>query len=130
MATLSVLTLDGERVRADQTLRAEMHQLAQPSYEDPSAIIDREIAECTKLYYARDAADDLVCFYITSWEAIDVDGQHVPSVHLGLSCTRQDTKNSGYVTSLYARCLQDAIEQQQASGERFLLWSTTASPTV
>jgi len=130
MTPVSISTVSGDELRASPHLRSEMHDLARPSYEDPTSILRREFADCTLAYLGRGADDRLVCFYMTTWETIHIDGTAVPTVHLGLSATRQDTKNSGSVAALYSRCVQDALAQQQASGVRFVLWSTTASPTV
>lgn len=130
MTPVGISTVSGDELRASQQLRTEMHDLARPSYEDPSAILQREFADCTLTYLGRGSDGRLVCFYMTTWESIHIDGAAVPTVHLGLSATRQDTKNSGLVAALYSRCVQEALEQQRASGRRFILWSTTASPTV
>lgn len=127
---LKVETIEGDQLRADACLCASIHQLSSPSYVDPTAILQREITECTKAFLARDAQDELVCFYLTAWHSLSVQGQDVSAVHLGLSATRQDTKHSGYIGALYSRCIQDVLRLQRASGVRRILWSTTASPTV
>lgn len=130
MTRISISTVLGHQLRASQLLRNEMHDLARPSYEDPNSILRREFADCTLAYLGRGTDDRLVCFYMTTWESISIDGATVPTVHLGLSATRQDTKNSGSVAALYSRCVHDALVQQRVSGVRSILWSTTASPTV
>ncbi len=127
---LSIETLSGEELRADSALQSAINRLASPSYVNPTAILKREFIECTKAYLARDAANELICFYLTAWHKLPVNSMELPAVHLGLSATRQDTKSRGHITTLYSKCVEDAQAWQKTHGEKLVLWSTTASPTV
>jgi hypothetical protein len=126
---VSINKVSGDELRADPKLQNEIYVLARPSYEDPTAILEREFDECTTVYLGREN-ERLVCFYLTTWDALSINGTNHPAVHLGLSATRQDTKNSGLIGKLYARCISDALEWERRAKRRLLLWSTTASPTV
>src|SRR5437870_4360782 len=127
----TVETLPDRIFATDSAMRAELTELATPSYEDPRPVVDRELAHCDTLYLARDAGRRLVCFYLIAHEMVEVTGQRsIPTVYMGLSATRQDTKSSGKIAALYTRALEDAWRWQAEIGQRVVLWGTTATPSV
>jgi len=107
-----------------------MLTLTQPSYVDPSALIERELKTCSRAYVGRDVDGKLLCFYLTEWHELEIDGKRTPAVYLGLSATTQQTKNTGLVAALYAEALKEITEEQERRSTLYLLWSTTASPTI
>jgi len=70
------------------------------------------------------------CFYLTGWRPLRVGQEVMPAVHLGLSVTRQVTKNTGQIAALYHACLDDTRRWEAQHGRSLVLWCTTASPTV
>ena len=63
-------------------------ELSVPSYEDPTAVVYRDLNHSNKLYLARDSDGKLTNFFMVSWEPISFEGSFIPSVFLGLSVTR------------------------------------------
>ncbi|MBL0941232.1 MAG: hypothetical protein IBJ00_00650 [Alphaproteobacteria bacterium] len=114
----------------DQTLIQELQELTSPSYEDPSAMINRDLNRCTKLYLLREKGGKLISFFMVGWEPLMFRGKSIQSVFLGLSATCQDKKNSGIVRTLYQRFILDAQTWQKKNSSKLLLWYTTATPSV
>ena len=126
---LSIHPVSGQRLRADAALQAELAGLAGPSYEDPSAILAREVADCTHLYLRRDADGRLAGFFMVRHELAAAAGG-LPLVHLGWSVCRDDLKGRGATMALFGRGIRDVQRWERRLGRRALLWSTTASPTI
>ena len=120
---------DGE-FRKDAGLVEEIRELVTPSYVDPSALLARELAHCDTLYARRGDDGRLQTFFLTANERIETPLGPIPTVYLGLSAARADLKNTGVVRSVYVRFLDAAAAWEQATGERLLLWYTTATPSA
>jgi hypothetical protein len=116
--------------RKDHPLLSALFHLVRPSYEDPTALLDREVAHCDTLYLARDEAGRLLSFFMVAWETLPLDDRPVPAVYLGLSATSEETKNSGIVYRLYRKFCVDAAAREGETGRRLLLWGTTATPSA
>lgn len=117
--------------RNDVAIQASLLSLMAPSYKDPVALIARELAHCNTLYLTRDAEGEVVCFFLVSWETLEIPEQGIiPALYLGLSAMRQGAKNSGYISLLYSRCIAEAVDWEANAGERLILWGTTAIPVV
>jgi hypothetical protein len=130
-ANQRIEVLDCHEFRHDAVLRALMIELAAPSYEDPVALLSRDLQRCDTLYLASDVKGDLVAFFMVAHEMLALNNQQrIPTIYLGLSATRQDTKNTGRIMALYGRCMLDAMNWQQEVGQDILLWATTATPTI
>lgn len=127
--TLDIELIAGDTLRRDAWLRTELALIAAPSYDDASAILAREVADCTHLYIGRDPDGLLAGFFMTRRDYLGADAG-LPLVHLGWSATRDDLKNSGATMALFERCIRDVQRWEQQLGRRALLWSTTASPTI
>jgi hypothetical protein len=116
--------------RSDQSLRSAIYELIEQSYEDPTALITREFEHCDTLYLAENENDILVAFFMVAWETVNVGGEMLPTVYLGLSATSEDTKNTGIVRQLYSNFILVGARWEQSTGRRLLLWGTTATPSA
>ncbi|MDP3293841.1 MAG: hypothetical protein Q8M37_03745 [Nevskia sp.] len=129
MTPLAIERISGDELRSNPWLRTELALLAAPSYDDATAILAREVADCTHLYIGRDGQGLLAGFFMTSRDYLTAD-HGLPIVHVGWSACRDDLKNSGATMALFERCIVDILAWEQQLGRRALLWSTTASPTI
>lgn len=129
MTGLAIEVISGDELRRNAWLRTELALIAAPSYDDATAILAREVADCTHLYIGRDPAGLLAGFFMTSRDYLTTD-HGLPLVHVGWSATRHDLKNSGATMALFERCILDTQAWEKQLGRRALLWSTTASPTI
>ncbi len=129
MTPLAIERVSGDELRGNAWLRAELALLAAPSYDDATAILAREVADCTHLYIGRDPQGLLAGFFLTSREMLAAD-DGLPIVHVGWTACRDDLKNSGATMALFQRCITDTQAWERTLGRRALLWSTTASPTI
>jgi len=127
---LRIVRTSGGALRSQPALCRELVDVARPSYQDPTAILSREIWDCSRAYLGMDSRGAVSCFYLTGWRPLHVGQKVMPAVHLGLSVTRQVTKNTGQIAALYHACLDDTQRWEAQHGRSLLLWSTTASPTV
>lgn len=128
---LNIVTIRSDRFRSDEALRCEILDLMAPSYEDPTALLTRDLTHCNTLYLARDDDGRLACFFLVAWEPLEVKGQKtLPSLFMGVSAVRQDVKNAGLAGRVYLRCILDALQWEREWCQKLILWSTTATPTV
>lgn len=108
----------------------ELHETLQSSYIDPTILIEREIQRCDTLYHLRDNHGAIVAFFMVGWHTLDIGDTSQSAVYLGLSATRQDMKGTGRVRHVYQQFMRDAIAWEQRTGEKLILWFTTATPSV
>lgn len=130
LACLDLTRIDGDWLRRDPALQAELAALAAPSYDDPGAILAREVADCSHLYLGHDRSGQLAGFCLSRRDAPAAGQDDRPLVHVGWSACREDLKNSGAAMALFERCIRDVQDWERQIGRRALLWSTTASPTI
>ncbi|MBA4284510.1 MAG: hypothetical protein C0434_03140 [Xanthomonadaceae bacterium] len=126
---LDIELIPGEELRLNTWLQTELALIAAPSYDDASAILAREVADCTHLYIGRDTDGQLAGFFMTRRDSLGAE-PGLPLVHVGWSASRHDLKNSGATMALFERCIVDVQAWERQLGRRALLWSTTASPTI
>lgn len=90
---LNIFAIRSGAFKTDVTLRREILDLMATSYEDPTALLTRDLAHCDTLYLARDDKKKLCCFFLVVWKALEVpEGGNVPSLFMGVSAVRQDVK--------------------------------------
>lgn len=111
-------------------LERELADLVAPSYVDASGVMERELAFNDLLYLVRDAAGALLSFFLVRRGDLSAAAGESCLVYMGLSATRDDTKNSGIVRSLYAAFAADVAAWQLDIGRRIRLWFTTATPSA
>jgi len=129
-AQMIIQTIPSGAFRYYAGLKQEIFSLLGPSYEDPTSLLERELAHCDTLYVARDPSGRVMAFFLVAWEPLSVNEEILQSVYLGLSATSQETKGSGIVRNLYARFIFDAISWEKENQRRLLLWATTATPSA
>lgn len=129
LSGLDIELIPGEELRRNVWLQTELALIAAPSYDDASAILAREVADCTHLYIGRDPDGQLAGFFMVSRDSLGAE-PGLPLVHVGWSASRHDLKNSGATMALFERCILDVQAWERQLGRRALLWSTTASPTI
>lgn len=116
--------------RTNPALLTEMLEMIRPSYVDAAPLLDREVARCETLYRWYDHDGLLTAFFLVAWESLTIDSNERPAVYMGLSATRQDTKNSGVVRQLYAEFVRDGVQWEISNQRRLVLWFTTATPSA
>jgi hypothetical protein len=128
---LDITITRSDLIKTDEALRQELLELTAPSYEDPSAVVEREWKTSNSIYLARDGGGNIVCFFMVAWETLEVEGSGcIPTLHLGLSAAGEEAKMTGLTAALYTRCLRDAIPWEKEHGQRLIAWGTTATPIV
>lgn len=128
---LDITITQSDLIKTDEALRGELLELTAPSYEDPSAVVEREWKTSNCIYLAREGGGRLACFFLVAWEILEVeDSKCVPTLHLGLSAAGEGAKNVGLTGELYLRCLKDAVAWEKKHGQRLIGWGTTATPIV
>lgn len=117
-------------LRQDNAFCAAILDLLAPSYEDPSAIMKRELAHCDTVYMAFSEDGRMESFFMVGHEVIDVEAQSVSAVYLGLSATREELKSGGAGRAVYARWQAEDADLRQRSVRPLVVWCTTATPLV
>lgn len=123
--------VSGAKLRANTQLKQEISSIVDSSYEDPTALLAREFGHCSTVYLKRNSLGELLCvFFIGERTAIVVDDETYPALFLGLSAARQDIKDTGTIGAVYRKGIEDVIDWDELTGERTLLWWTTATPRI
>jgi hypothetical protein len=117
-------------LKIDTQLRSEILSLLAPSYEDPTALLEREVAACDTLYTDRDPDGKLKCFFMVGWQDLSIGGAHQNLAYLGLSGASVDVKNTARVRGLYDKFNSEAVQWERDQGQTLVLWFTTASPSA
>lgn len=119
-------------LRHDPTFRSALWNLLAPSYDDPTALLNRALIHSDTVYTALDDDNSLLAFSMAAHELVVpiVGRKPVTAVYTGLSATRHQHKQSGAMRALWGRWLADAKAQQKESGTNLLIWGTTANPLV
>lgn len=128
---LDITITKSDLIKTDKALRRQLLELSAPSYEDPSAVVEREWETSNSIYLARDGGGSVLCFFMVAWETLEVENSGcVPTLHLGLSAAREGAKNAGLTGALYMRCFSDAISWVREHRQQLIMWGTTATPIV
>jgi hypothetical protein len=124
-----LITLDGQTLRNDITLMAKLYELAEPSYQDPTAVIQRESNCCTHLYLLL-RNNSISAFYLCAYELVRHQAKLIPMIYMGLCVSNQADKNSGLFYHLLNKMQQDGLAWQKEQEHDVLLWYTTATPSA
>ncbi len=111
---------------SDGKLREEIFSLVQPSYIDPTSLIEREFANNDTIYLIRDETNQLVAFFMTGDDNFD----GINLTYMGLSAVRHEYKNSGVGKQVYLAQLEDSLILQKELKSNIICWATTATPSV
>lgn len=125
---MKITVLSGDDFKLNTQLHNDIIHLAQPSYEDASIVLSSALVSYDTAYLAHEDDGKLVSFFLAGHENISVEGQTLPSIHLGWTCSTQETKGSGIAQLVYKQFMSDSLNLQRALGVEFLLWGTTATP--
>ena len=114
----------------DDRLRSEILSLLSPSYEDPTQLVERELANCDTLYTDRDPSGALKCFFMVGWHELRIGDEMHGAVYLGLSAASPDVQNTARVRALYDKFNSDAAKWERERCRDLILWFTTATPSA
>lgn len=136
-ASLAVLPAGIERSNlqvalANPATRAALQAIAAESYDNAAAQLAQAFSINNLSYILRNEADEIVAFFLIGWGELPatIDRPAAPTVFLGLSCARAHRKGQGLTSRLYRAFRQDARAWETATGQRLLIWFTTATPVV
>ncbi len=122
----SVKRFEGRVSVENPKLFEEMKNLLSPSYDDITAIMEREDSHCRIVYYIVNDKGTVIAFFMINHE--ELVGR--PSVYCGLSAVDQEFKNSGISTLIYLKATLDHLQLQKKYGEKYILYATTPSPSI
>ncbi len=128
--TSALEVIRGGAFRDDDELFEELALLAAPSYQDAFPMLRREWNRCDTLYLLYDDTLGVAGFHLANFETLEIEGRCVPALYAGLSVLRDNKKQSSLAGLLYAVGLADAMDWEEAGGERLAIWGTTATPVV
>lgn len=111
-------------------LYQKLWELASPSYEDPTAVLNRDIQQCDTLYLAKDQNSELLSFFMVGWGKISVNNIDLTAIFLGLGATSSSTKNTGIIRNLFEALISDARQWEIKNKQKLILWHTTISPFI
>lgn len=125
-----------EKVRKESL--AAWHDLAQairpivePFYEDPAAVLHREIEHCNVAYLARSPEGRVMAFAMFAYEEVLVDQEGmVPALYAGLCASALEHQKRGLVFRLWSHASREAVQWEARTGRRLLAWATTATPVT
>ena len=115
-----------EHFKQDIGLIDEIFDITASSYLSTTDLLGREIQHNQDIYLARDEDGKLLAYFMVNFE--ETAGHN--ACYLGLSACRQSHKGNGLVKSLYQKLVDDCKEKEAVSGQKILLWWTTATPVV
>jgi len=108
----------------NQEVIHQLVELTRPSYQDNTAILEREINHCNEIYLLYDDSANLIAFFMVNFEKLD----NVDSYYLGLSGCRNNLKGMGYAKHLYNTFFRDCKQKEKELKVKILCWWTTATP--
>jgi len=125
---VKITVLSDDDFLSNTKLHEDIIKLAEPTYEDATVVLTSALSNFDTVYLAYNDAGNLVAFYMAGFEDLIVGDKVVPSIHLGWTCSAQESKGSGAAQLTYERFTRDGLSRQNAKGIEFLLWGTTATP--
>ncbi|MHA7057597.1 hypothetical protein ACWGOQ_0010290 [Aquimarina sp. M1] len=103
-----------------------VNNIIRPSYVDISSLIEREDRHCNYTFYLEDKDGKLISFFMTSKEKLF----EKTSFYLGLNATAEKYKNKGLNIYVILKALQFLNGIEKKTGEKHILYATTASPSI
>lgn len=128
-AVAAIQRMEGDSLRADTALLDQIRTLVAPSYEDPAAILARELASCDVAYLLVGPDRTLLSLFLVGFHGLSVNHEPAEALYMGLSATRPDLKNHGLVHGLYRQAQADARTREDQAGKRLIVWGTTVHPS-
>lgn len=113
--------------------RSEIEKIflvTKPYYIDPSNVLDRELEHNNHIYLIKDRADNILSFFMVSWEKHLISNEEKDCIYLGLSCANQNNQEKRFASRVYYYFTTDAFNYEQESNNKVILYGTTATPVV
>ncbi len=121
----------GGGFRDSPDIVATLKEIIAPSYEDFTAILNRELKYNDTLYLGIDSARKPCCFFMTAWQTLKlVDTTPLRVLYLGLSAAGQDTKGGGHIADLWWASRSDMMAWVRETGSQLVVWGTCATPSA
>jgi hypothetical protein len=117
-------------LRVNQAHLGSVVDIVRESYADPDAVLAAALADADTAYLGFDDSSELESFFLVrkSGPTISSGSGPKPTMYLGLSATRGDSKGSGRIVRLYRRLILDA--QSDPALASAIAWGTTATPVA
>src|SRR3954451_22138774 len=100
--------------RRDARLQASLADIVAASFVDDVCKLESEFERRDTLYLLRGERDEVLSFFLVSWDTLEVEGQQVPTLNAGLTAARPDQKGTGTSIELYRHAVSEAREREQA----------------
>jgi hypothetical protein len=114
--------------RRDARLKASIADIVAASFVDDVGLCESDFERRDSLYLLRDERDEVLSFFMVSWDTLEIDGRHVPTLNAGLTAARPDQKSTGTSIMLYRRVVAEAQEREQLQQRKLIVWGTLAPP--
>lgn len=116
--------------RHDGGLKAEIADIVAMRFIDDSERLEKEFERRDTLYLLRGDSGDILCFFLVSWDSLDVNGRRISTLNTGLTAARPNRKGMGESLRLYRHVVAEAREWERTHQRKLVVWGTTATPIV
>ncbi len=116
--------------RRDARLKAAIAEIVAASFVDEASRLEREFERRDTLYVLADERGEVLSFFMVSWDTLEIDGQQVPTLNVGLTAARHDQKGNGKSNWLYRHVVAEAQRRERQLGRKMIVWGTLASPVA
>jgi hypothetical protein len=113
-----------------QVLRPLLSDVCAPSYQDATAVLERELGHCDTLYMGVDDAQRTQCFAMAAWAPPAGFSSATSTAYVGLTVARDSCKGSGAFRELYRAINRDAKAIEERTQSSLCIWLTTASASI
>jgi hypothetical protein len=128
---MQVVRRPTQSLEGDAQLEADLRHIVSDIYEDPTALLDRELHHCDTIYTTTDEDGRLAAFFMVAHERLDlVDNGSVDSQYVGLWATRTNLRNTVFGAAVARSWLRDLVAWQKQTLRPLVVWGTTATPLV
>lgn len=97
------------------------------SYMKTEDLIERELRHCKDIYLGI-KNEEVICFFMVSWDNHIHKGKDNTLVYMGLSGCKENFKSLGHIKYCYDAFINDAIKWEVENSKKLTLWATTATP--
>jgi hypothetical protein len=114
--------------RHDERLKTSIADIVAASFVDDVGRLEFEFERRDTLYLLQDERDEVLSFFMVSWDTLDIDGRQEPTLNAGLTAARPDQKGNGKSIRLYRHVVSEAQERERLQRRKLIVWGTLASP--
>jgi hypothetical protein len=115
---------------SDPAIESEIISITASSYTNHSILLSQELKKNNQIYLSFSLEDKLEAFFMVGWSTINLHGNSIDCVFLGLSATSPEKKGGNLVPALYRHFFHDATQAANLSNRPVAWWFHTASPIV